>query len=124
MLLWLTYNRREALWASVAAVSDRDILADTRVDDETATLGAPSEGESMVADYNSMSLALGRHPLSLLRAVLLEQRLVPAAPLMTYRNGQLARGCGLVTVCQRPRTAKGVMFVTIEDETGNVNVII
>ncbi|NKJ47636.1 error-prone DNA polymerase [Burkholderia sp. SG-MS1] len=120
----LAGNRREALWASVAAVPDRDILADARVDDETPALGAPSEGEDVVADYNSMSLTLGRHPLSLLRPVLLEQRLVPAATLMTYRNGRLARGCGLVTVRQRPGTAKGVMFVTIEDETGNVNVII
>lgn len=120
----LAGNRREALWASVAAVPDRDILADARVDDETPVLGAPSEGEDIVADYNSMSLTLGRHPLSLLRPVLLEHRLVPAATLMTYRNGRLARGCGLVTVRQRPGTAKGVMFVTIEDETGNVNVII
>ncbi|ODN62866.1 hypothetical protein BA763_24340 [Burkholderia cenocepacia] len=49
---------------------------------------------------------------------------MPAATLMTYRNGRLARGCGLVTVRQRPGTAKGVMFLTIEDETGNVNIII
>jgi error-prone DNA polymerase len=120
----LAGNRREALWASVAAVPDRDILADARVDDETPVLGAPSEGEDIVADYNSMSLTLGRHPLSLLRPTLLEQSLVPASTLMTYRDGRLARGCGLVTVRQRPGTAKGVMFVTIEDETGNVNVII
>ncbi|MPW19746.1 DNA polymerase III subunit alpha [Paraburkholderia sp. CNPSo 3157] len=120
----LAGNRREALWTSVAAVPDRDILADARVDDGTPVLGAPSEGEDIVADYNSMSLTLGRHPLSLLRPVLLEQRLMPAATLMTYRSGRLARGCGLVTVRQRPGTAKGVMFVTIEDETGNVNVII
>ncbi|MGF6568632.1 error-prone DNA polymerase [Paraburkholderia sp. GAS333] len=120
----LAGNRREALWASVAAVPDRDILVDAGVDDGTPVLGTPSEGEDIVADYNSMSLTLGRHPLSLLRPVLLEQRLVPAATLMTYRDGRLARGCGLVTVRQRPGTAKGVMFVTIEDETGNVNVII
>jgi error-prone DNA polymerase len=119
----LAGNRREALWASVAAVPDRDILADARVDDETPVLGAPSEGEDIVADYNSMSLTLGWHPLSLLRPVLLEHRLVPAATLMTYRNGRLARGCGLVMVRQRPGTANGVMFATIEDEAGNVNVI-
>jgi len=76
------------------------------------------------ADYNSVSLTLGQHRLSLLRPVLLEHRLVSAATLMTYRNGRLARGCGLATVCQRTGTAKGVMFVTIEDETGNVNFII
>ncbi|KWC60252.1 hypothetical protein WL53_12885 [Burkholderia ubonensis] len=103
-LLRVTSNRREALWASVAAVPDRDILADARVDDGTPVLGAPSEGEDIVADYNPMSLTLGRHPLSLLRPVLLDQHLVPAATLMTYRNGRLARGCGIVTVRQRPRT--------------------
>jgi DNA polymerase III alpha subunit len=59
---------------------------------------ALTEGKDIVADYNSMSLTLGRHPLSLLRPALLEQRLVPAATLMTHRNGWLARGCGLVTV--------------------------
>jgi error-prone DNA polymerase len=120
----LAGNRREALWQAVAAVPDRDILLDARVDDETPVLGAPSEAEDIVADFNSMSLTLGRHPLSLLRPTLLEQRLVPASTLMTYPNGRLARGCGLVTVRQRPGTAKGVMFVTLEDETGNVNVIV
>jgi error-prone DNA polymerase len=120
----LAGNRREALWQSVAAVPDRDILADGRIDDETPELGAPSEAEDIVSDYNAAGLTLGRHPLSLLRPVLLEHRLVPAATLRTYRNGRLARGCGLVTVRQRPGTAKGVMFVTLEDETGNVNVII
>lgn len=92
--------------------------------DETPMLGVPSEGEDIVADYSSMSLTLCRHPLSLLRPVLLEQRLLPAATPMTYRNGRHARGFGLVTVRQRPGTAKGVMFVTIEDETGTVSVII
>jgi error-prone DNA polymerase len=100
------------------------MLADTRIDDETPTLGAPSEAQDIVSDYNSAGLTLGRHPLSLLRPVLLEQRLVPASTLRTYRNGRLARGCGLVTVRQRPGTAKGVMFVTLEDETGNINVIV
>ncbi|MFM0326369.1 error-prone DNA polymerase [Caballeronia glebae] len=120
----LAGNRREALWQSVAAVPDRDILADSRIDDETPELGAPSEAEDIVSDYHASGLTLGRHPLSLLRPTLLEQRLMPASTLRTYRNGRLARGCGLVTVRQRPGTAKGVMFVTLEDETGNVNVII
>jgi error-prone DNA polymerase len=120
----LAGNRREALWQSVAAVPDRDLLSDSRVDDETPSLGVPSEADDIVSDYNSTGLTLGRHPLSLLRPTLLQQRLMPASTLRTYRNGRLARGCGLVTVRQRPGTAKGVMFVTLEDETGNVNVII
>ncbi|SAL84122.1 DNA polymerase III subunit alpha [Caballeronia terrestris] len=120
----LAGNRREALWQSVAAAPDRDILADSRIDDETPALGAPSEAEDIVSDYNASGLTLGRHPIALLRPVLLEHRLMPAATLRAYRNVRLARGCGLVTVRQRPGTAKGVMFVTLEDETGNVSVIV
>ena len=120
----LAGNRREALWQSVAAVPDRDMLAGAIEEDETPELGAPSEADDIVGDYRSMGLTLGRHPLELLRPQLLARRLQPAAALHTYRNGRLARGCGIVTVRQRPDTAKGVIFLTIEDETGNVNVII
>jgi error-prone DNA polymerase len=62
--------------------------------------------------------------LELLRQTLLSKRLMPAATLQRYRNGQLARGCGIVTVRQRPETAKGEIFIAIEDETGNVKVIV
>jgi error-prone DNA polymerase len=120
----LAGNRREALWQSAAAVPDKDMLAIARVDDDTPELGAPSEAEDLVNDYNSTGLTLGRHPLQMLRPVLREQRLMPATTLNTYRNGRLARACGLVTGRQRPGTANGVMFVTLEDETGNVNVIV
>jgi error-prone DNA polymerase len=120
----LAGNRREALWQSVAAVPDKDMLSDARVEDATPLLGAPSEADDIVSDYKATGLSLGRHPLELLRPALLEHRLMPAATLRNYKNGRLARGCGLVTVRQRPGTAKGVVFVTLEDETGNVNVIL
>ncbi|WP_168788197.1 error-prone DNA polymerase [Paraburkholderia aromaticivorans] len=120
----LAGNRREALWQSVAAVPDRDMLAPAAIQDETPELGAPTEAHDIVADYRSVGLTLGRHPLELLRPRLNSNRLMPASTLRTYRDGRLARGCGLVTVRQRPGTAKGVMFMTLEDETGNVNVII
>ncbi|MEM5385425.1 error-prone DNA polymerase [Paraburkholderia phymatum] len=120
----LAGNRREALWHSVAVVPDKDMLSAAAVQDDTPELGAPSEAQDIVADYRSVGLTLGRHPLELLRPVLLEQRLMPASTLRSYRNGRLARGCGIVTVRQRPGTAKGVLFVTLEDETGNVNVIV
>lgn len=117
-------NRREALWQSAAAVPDKDMLARAVLEDETPALGVPSEGEDIVGDYRAMGLTLGRHPLALLRAQLKEKRLMPAAALQDYPNGRLARACGIVTVRQRPETAKGTIFVTIEDETGNVNVIV
>lgn len=120
----LAGNRREALWHSVAAVPEKDMLAAAVGADDTPALGAPTEGQNIVADYRSSGLTLRRHPLALLRAHLLEKRLMPAAKLNGYRNGQPARGCGIVTVRQRPGTAKGVIFMTLEDETGNVNVII
>jgi error-prone DNA polymerase len=120
----LAGNRREALWHSVAAVPDKDMLAVAAVQDETPGLGAPSEADEIVADYRSVGLTLGRHPLELLRPQLLANRLMPASTLRSYPDGRLARGCGIVTVRQRPGTAKGVIFVTLEDETGNVNVIV
>jgi error-prone DNA polymerase len=120
----LSGNRREALWQSVAAVPDRDMLAAARMDDETPLLGAPTEAQDIVSDYKSTGLTLGRHPLELLRPILLARRLMPAVMLQSYPDGRLARACGLVTVRQRPGTAKGVIFITIEDETGNVNVIL
>ncbi len=69
-------------------------------------------------------MSLRGHPLALLRAQLAALRVQPAAVLRGFRSGQLARASGLVTHRQRPATAKGVVFVTLEDETGSVNVIV
>lgn len=85
---------------------------------------APSEGDDIVSDYRSLGLTLGRHPVALLRPVLAKMRFLPAEVLNTFADRQLARGCGIVTVRQRPETAKGVVFLTMEDETGPVNVIV
>ncbi len=123
-LLSLAGNRRQALWQAVGAVPDKDLLRPTSLAEEVPLLQAPSEGEEIVGDYRAQGLTLGRHPLALLRKQLLARRFIPAAGLADYKNGQLARACGIVTVRQRPATAKGVLFLTLEDETGNVNVII
>ncbi|MBC7456406.1 MAG: error-prone DNA polymerase [Massilia sp.] len=120
----LAGNRRQALWQALGAVPDKDLLRPTSVSEETPQLGAPSEGDDIVGDYHAQGLTLRRHPLALLRAHLLKQRFLPAATLNDYQNGQLARACGIVTVRQRPGTAKGVLFLTLEDETGNINVIV
>ena len=120
----LAGNRREALWQAVGAVPDKDLLRPTTVEEEAPVLAAPSEGDDIVGDYRAAGLTLGRHPIALLRPRLLEQRFMPASTLSDYKDGQLARACGLVTVRQRPGTAKGVLFLTLEDETGNVNVIV
>jgi len=120
----LAGNRREAMWQAVGAVPERDLLRPTSVQEDLPVLAAPTEGETIVGDYRAQGLTLGRHPLALLRAKLLDQRFMPSATLMHYTDGQLARACGIVTVRQRPGTAKGVIFMTLEDETGTVNVIV
>ena len=78
----------------------------------------------MLADYRALGLTLARHPLALLRGELTAFRVLPAAVLRGFPNGRLARASGLVTHRQRPETAKGTVFVTLEDETGTVNVIV
>ncbi|GJH04577.1 hypothetical protein CBA19C8_28490 [Paraburkholderia terrae] len=120
----LAGDRRQALWEAVAAVPEKDLLRATSRGEEAPALTAPTEGQDLIADYRSTGLTLGRHPLALLRTKLLSMRLMPAEALARYRDGQLARACGIVTVRQRPGTANGVMFMTLEDETGAVNVIV
>ena len=118
-------HRHQAAWA-VAGVDTRPtaLLRGARVTEAPARLAAPSEAEDMVADYRALGLTLARHPLALLRAELGAYRVQPAAVLHGYPSGRLARASGLVTHRQRPETAKGTVFVTLEDETGAVNVIV
>jgi error-prone DNA polymerase len=120
----LAGERRAALWQAVAAVPDRDLLRGATDDDETPPLAPMTEGQEIIGDYRSTGLTLGRHPLALLRPRLSNMRLVASDVLLRYRNGQLAHACGIVTVRQRPGTAKGVMFMTLEDEAGTVNIIV
>ncbi|MPV65508.1 error-prone DNA polymerase [Burkholderia sp. BE17] len=117
-------NRRDALWLAAAAVPDRDLLRGTERDDAAPALPQASEGNEIVTDYRAMGFTLGRHPLALLRDRLDMDRLQSAEQLATLRNGQFARACGLVTVRQRPGTAHGVLFMTLEDETGQINIIV
>jgi error-prone DNA polymerase len=120
-------HRHQAAWA-VAGIDTRPtaLLRETRTREaEQALLLPPAEAEDMLADYRSLGLTLGRHPLALLRDELRSRwRIEPAAVLKGWPDGRLARASGLVTHRQRPGTAKGTVFVTLEDETGAVNVIV
>jgi len=120
----LSGHRRHALW-DVAGIERMPALLDAApIEEAKPVLAAPEEGEEIVADYASLGLSLGRHPLALLRARLQRQRMFTAAELKTLPQGRLARVTGLVTGRQRPGTASGVTFVTLEDETGMINVIV
>ena len=121
----LTGHRHQAAWA-VAGVDTRatPLLRRTRTHEGAAELPAPDAATTVLADYRATGLSLTHHPLALLRDQLTAFKVQPAAVLRRYPNGRLARASGIVTHRQRPETAKGVVFVTLEDETGAVNVIV
>ena len=124
-LAGITGHRHQAAWA-VAGVDTRAtvLLQDTRTHEAQATLDAPGLRLDTLADYRATGLSLKAHPVGLLRPTLRSFKVQPAAVLRGYPHGRLARASGLVTHRQRPETAKGVVFVTLEDETGHVNVIV
>ena len=120
----LSGHRRRALWDVTGIERTSPLLADAPIDELAPALMPPGEGESIIADYASLGLTLGRHPLALLRDRLQRQRMLTAAELHGLSHGRVTRVTGLVTGRQRPGTASGVTFVTLEDETGMINVIV
>jgi error-prone DNA polymerase len=117
----LAGHRHLAHWA--AAGAERPVL-EAPVVERMPVLPAPTEGQDIVADYASLGLTLGRHPLALLRKRLEGMEIIEAKKLHLRTPGQAARVAGLVTCRQRPDTASGVVFVTLEDETGCINVVL
>ncbi|HNJ75899.1 MAG TPA: error-prone DNA polymerase [Azospira sp.] len=117
-------HRRQAAWAAAGAAVQLDLLAAADAPEAPPALAAPSEAEELVADYRSLGLTLGRHPLRLLRERLATRRFLSARGLAEQPDRALARMAGLVTCRQRPGTASGVVFVTLEDETGLANIVI
>jgi error-prone DNA polymerase len=119
----LAGNRHQAHWQAAARRPDA-LLRDAPVHEPALALPAPQEGQDIIADYASLGFTLGRHPLALLRDTLAAQRFVTTAELRQLPDRALARAAGIVTCRQRPGTASGVMFVTVEDETGLANIIV
>ena len=120
----LAGHRHASRW-EVAGVQRLDrVLAGSSVAEERLALPPPTEGQSLVADYRSLGLTLGRHPLALLRRRLSRLGVTPAANLPGVPSGQTVRVAGIVTHRQRPGTASGIVFATLEDETGSTNLII
>ncbi len=118
-------NRHRAHWDLLGVERLPGMLEDASAEDIPQQLPLISEGEDIVADYQSVGFTLGRHPLALLREQLGKRKILTTRQwLETTANGQFARIAGLVKVRQRPGSAKGVIFMTTEDETGLANIII
>ncbi len=120
----LSGHRRQAYWQAAGAQPLSGMLEDATIAEIPVLLPAPTEGEDLAADFRALGFTLGRHPLTLLRQRLARLRFVTAEELNRLPDRKLARAAGLVTCRQRPGTASGVVFVTLEDETGVANVIV
>jgi error-prone DNA polymerase len=123
-LAHLAGHRRQAAWAAAALPLQRDLFAGIAPREEAVSIAAPREGEDIAADYRSLGFSLSRHPLALLRATLAGKRYLSARALRESGDNALVRCAGIVTCRQRPGTASGVIFVTLEDETGFANVVV
>ena len=124
----LGLDRRHALW-TIRGLSDTRLplfdSAAAQPDPEPAVaLAAMTAGRQVVEDYRSTGLSLRRHPVSFLRHDLAARRIVRCADLPTIRAGRRVEVAGIILVRQRPGSARGVLFVTIEDETGHANLIL
>jgi len=119
----LTGNRHQAFW-SVAGTEIELPLAPCADEPALPLLPVPTEGQNVVADYRSIGLTLGRHPLALLRSLFERRAVTTAATLLSLPHESPVSVAGLVTTRQRPSTASGVTFVTLEDDTGYVNLIV
>ena len=120
----LSGHRRQQVWDASALHQVPALLRGVPVHEPSLHLPPAHEAQEVVFDYAATGLSLRRHPLHFLRAQLAAQRLSTAAQLRDLPHGRLVRSCGIVTMRQQPQTAKGVVFVTLEDETGNTNVIV
>jgi len=126
--------RREALWAikglrdeplplfAVASAREAEIVPE--VNEPTVLLRPMTTGSEVVEDYGHVGLTLRAHPLSFLREDLRRRRIVTCAEAMATRDGRWLEAAGIVLVRQRPGSAKGVMFITLEDETGIANLVV
>jgi error-prone DNA polymerase len=120
----LSGHRRQQVWEAAAQRRAPELLEGAPIHEQALALPEAPEGEEIVFDYASLGLTLRRHPLALLREKLQKKRYRTADQLSHLPHGRRVSACGMVTVRQQPATAGGTIFVTIEDETGPVNVIV
>jgi error-prone DNA polymerase len=121
----LSGNRHFAFWDVAGTEKPLPIESEVgRRGEPAPLLSGPTEGETLVADYASVGLTLGRHPLALLRPALREKGLCTAGDIAALPHGSAVCTAGIVLMRQRPTAAGGVTFVTLEDESGQVNIIV
>ena len=125
----LGQNRRAALWHTLAqdkAPRDAPLFANTTDEPDDSALHLPSMDpiDEVFQDYATTGLSLKAHPISFYREQLDELGVVANERLASFRTGRRVRVAGLVIMRQRPQTAKGITFVTIEDETGIANLVV
>jgi error-prone DNA polymerase len=117
-------HRHRARWAVAGVEEPTPLLASMDRYEATPLLRKPTEGQDIVADYQSLGLTLGRHPVQLLRHRLDRYRYLQAERIASLPHSTAVSVAGLVITKQRPGTASGVIFVTLEDETGHTNVVV
>jgi error-prone DNA polymerase len=121
----LTGHRHRARWAIAGVEPQLPLFAATAsAKEESVPLPVPTAGEDVRADYALTGMTLGRHPLSFLRSALAVRRCRRSSELAKLPHGRHVRAAGLVRLRQRPQTAGGVTFLTLEDEDGMINVVV
>jgi len=123
-LAGLAGHRHRARWAALGIEAPLPVLREAPIREAGPLLRKPSEGEDLIADYQALGLTLGRHPLELLRPGLDRRGCLNAFEIRHLAHGAPVHTAGLVTMRQRPGTATGVVFVTLEDESGSTNLIV
>ena len=118
-------HRRQALWAVLGLVGAREGELPLPTEEQGHRQLQPMHvGEQIIADFKGMDLSTGPHPMQLVRASLQQQRISSAADLRDIPNKKIVTVAGVVVIRQRPVTAKGFLFITMEDETGFINVVV
>ena len=120
----LALGRRAALWQALEVREDQSLLQTTEDSEPIPQLPRESPFEEVTVDYTVTGLSLRQHPVAFLREALRQHKVTTAEELKTHPPDRWVKVGGLVLLRQRPSTAKGITFVTLEDETGHVNLIV
>jgi error-prone DNA polymerase len=123
-LATLASNRHRARWEVAGVTQPTELFEHVRFAEALPILRRPTEGEDIAADYRHVGVSLGPHPLILLRNKLGVAGIKTAREVADLAAGSHVRSAGLVITRQRPSSSSGVTFVTLEDETGYLNLVV